>query len=83
MLKNAAIAALLLAFAGASPEPDANGVRHVCISNDGECQAAEIKVLTDYLGSSTAATQTFASRIGEWGRLSMPNSPQPLLVNVC
>jgi hypothetical protein len=52
----------------------------VCVSNQGGCQDAELKVLKDHLGSRNGATLHFASRTGEWGRLNFPDSGRPILV---
>ena len=65
----------------AQQPPDANGVTHVCISNAGGCQVVELKVLHDYLGTSTESVEKFSSRTGEWGKLNFPDSAAPLLVH--
>lgn len=61
--------------------PDKNGVRHVCVSNAGGCQIADIKVVTDYLASSETPLQSFKSRTGEWGQLNFPVSEKLILVH--
>jgi hypothetical protein len=58
----------------------ANGLQRVCITNMGGCQNVSIMVLTDHLGRDDGKVMEFASRYGEWGRLSFPNTPEPILV---
>ena len=65
----------------AQQPPDANGVTHVCISNMGGCQVVELKVLHDYLGTSSEPVEQFSSRTGEWGQLHFPDSTTPVLVH--
>jgi len=52
----------------------------VCVSNQGGCQDAVLKVLTDHLGSRDGAVLHFPSRTDEWGRLNFPNDEAPILV---
>ena len=65
----------------ASPGPDADGITHVCISNAGGCQVAEITVLHDYLGTSGHATERFKTRTGEFGGLNFPDTTTTILVH--
>jgi hypothetical protein len=62
--------------------PLADGGARVCISNDGGCQVAEIKVLHDFLGSDAGATRRIASRTGEFGELNFPSTKDAILVQV-
>jgi hypothetical protein len=59
-----------------APLPD--GSRVVCVTNQGGCQAMEMKVDQVYLGQA-GATHTFRSRIGEWGP-SFPVTTQQIVV---
>jgi len=52
----------------------------VCISNEGGCQDAVLKIVEDHLGSRTGETVHFASRTGEWGKLNFPNDDALILV---
>lgn len=61
---------------------NADGTTHVCISNAGGCQLAEIMVLHDFLGHDDGALKRIGSRTGEWGKLHFPDSTAPVLVYV-
>ncbi|MYN05192.1 hypothetical protein GTP41_24150 [Pseudoduganella sp. DS3] len=64
-----------------APKTPVNGIRSVCVSNAGGCQNAAVKVLTDHLGGhNEGKVLEFASRTGEWGGLTFPNEPEPILV---
>ena len=65
----------------ANSAPDANGMIHVCVSNAGGCQVAEITVLHDYLGTASNRIESFNSRTGEFGRLNFPDSTTPILIH--
>jgi hypothetical protein len=55
-----------------------DGSRVVCVTNQGGCQAMEMKVDQVFLGQA-GATHTFRSRIGEWGP-SFPVTTQQIVV---
>ncbi|WP_342120027.1 hypothetical protein [Pseudoduganella sp. OTU4001] len=57
-----------------------NGIQTVCITNQGACQNASIKVLTDHLGRSDGQVKEFGSRTGEWGGYKFPLKAEPILV---
>lgn len=58
----------------------ANGLQKICITNQGGCQIASIKVLVDHLGRDEDKVMEFTSRTGEWGKLNFPVTRDPILV---
>lgn len=54
----------------------------VCISNEGGCQDAALKVITGHLGARDGELLHFPSRSGEWGTLNFPADDAPILVYV-
>ena len=63
-----------------APSKNADGAQHVSISNDGGCQQATIKVSHTLLGKPQPATITIATRIGEFGRPSLPLQASDILI---
>jgi hypothetical protein len=60
---------------------DADGRVSVCVTNAGGCQTAEVKLVSDYIGTRKAGMHVFKSRTGEWGQLNFPNTPELILVH--
>lgn len=62
------------------PETSADGVRRVCVSNGGGCEAMELKVERDFLGRREAGSAwSVAQRVGEWGS-AFPVTSQLIVV---
>jgi len=59
---------------------NADGSQQVSISNAGGCQQATIKVSHTLLGKPQPATITIATRLGEWGRPSLPLQAGDILI---
>jgi len=60
---------------------NADGAQRVVISNDGGCQQATIKVSHTLLGKPQPATIIIATRLGEWGRPSLPLQAGDILIH--
>ena len=66
----------------APTEPVPKGMHRVCFSNSPGCQLAEVKVIKNYMGTSEGTTQSFRTRIGEWGKIDFPTMSSSILVYV-
>jgi hypothetical protein len=62
------------------PKPAKEGIEMVCITNQGACQIAQIKVIQDYLASNGARSYTIEARTGEWGGHILPMTDKTLLI---
>jgi|GEM_PF-6889899 len=78
LLVSGRVESILLLPSGSSKNAD--GSQQVSISNAGGCQQATIKVSHTLLGKPQPATITIATRLGEWGRPSLPLQAGDILI---
>ena len=79
LLVSGRVESILLLPSGSSKNAD--GSQQVSISNAGGCQQATIKVSHTLLGKPQPATIIIATRLGEWGRPSLPLQAGDILIH--